>query len=119
VSGPSFPSTQASVRPPSRPWSAPGVRDSTSRAAAICRSMAPPAKPAYGRAAAGVPSAEALVVRGGAVDRRHDRVVEPQVHRQLAAVVRQVVEHAPAQDLVARLLRDDVPAGPDLSARGE
>jgi len=53
---------------------------------------------------------ESLIVRGRSVDRRHFPIVEPQIHRQLPAMVRQVVDRV-AQDHMARLIEDDLPAG--------
>src|SRR5581483_707052 len=61
-------------------------------------------------------SAEALVVRRRPVERRHLRLVEAQVHRELPAVVRKVAEGV-LDDDVPRLLHHHVAAGGELPRR--
>src|SRR4029079_199730 len=60
-------------------------------------------------------SVEPLIVGGGTVDRRHLYVVQTQVDRELAAMVREVVDRI-AQHHVTRLLGDDL-AGDEQSPR--
>jgi hypothetical protein len=55
---------------------------------------------------------ERSFIRGRSVDRRHCRLVEPQIHSQLAAVMRQVIEHGIAKHKVSRPLTNHT-AGDD------
>ncbi len=55
------------------------------------------------------PLRELLIVGGRAVDSWNRAVVQPQIHRQLAAMVREVVERIAQHDM-PRLIQHDLPA---------
>src|SRR4030095_1136235 len=78
-----------------RRWAAPAIREVYAARPGLLR----PAAPAL---------AERPLVCRGPVERRNGNVVEPEIHRQLPAVMNQVIQRAVAQRDVARLLRHHV-----------
>src|SRR5688572_3609817 len=62
-------------------------------------------------------STELRIVGGRPVDRRDLLVAQPQVHRQLAAMMRQVIDGV-AQHDVPRLVHDDLATGAQPPVRG-